>query len=70
MDDLTKLKYWLDAEMSILHVYMLVIIGLIADSKTGWIICGILIALNFLYSVRRAKVLPGDYLKIKHKRGQ
>lgn len=67
MDELTKLKYWLDSEISINHLYYLLILGILLGGK-WWLPVGFMMILNLGYALRRTSVLPKDYLRVKHER--
>lgn len=62
-----KFLYWVDAEFTILHIGIYVLIGLELDTTLGWAICGVLIAISVVYMTRRVAALPKDYLKVKEK---
>ena len=63
MKETTKLKYWLDAELSILHAFLWAILGAIIGGKF-WYIAGLGIAVSLVYAVKRTMMLPRDYLRI------
>lgn len=67
MDELTKLKYWLDAEITINHAFFWAILGAVIGGKF-WFIAGAGIIGSLLYTMRRTMPLPRDYLKVKHSR--
>lgn len=61
--DLLRLKWWLDAEISINHAYYWAILGAIIGGKFWWI-AGPGIAISIIYALRRSSRLPRDYLKL------
>lgn len=66
MDKLART--WMDAELSVLHVYELVIIWLLTDGTVPHLIVGTLIFINMVYALRRAAWVgkhDRDYLKLK-----
>lgn len=62
-----KLRHWLDAEFTIMHIYVLVVIWLLTDGWLPHTIVGVLIVLNAVYTIKRALWLASvdkHYLKI------
>lgn len=64
MDELTKLKYWLDSELTILHIMFAVLLGVTVGGKI-WYFIGLYIFISLVYLLKRTAALPRDYLKIK-----
>jgi hypothetical protein len=61
-EDIQKLKYWLDAEISLLHVGFYILLGVLIGGKF-WFVAGLGIAIAVVYAFRKLSKLPKDYLK-------
>jgi hypothetical protein len=64
LDEVTKLKLWLDSEITINHIYYWVILGVLIGGKFWWV-AGAGIAVSVVYVLRRTIRLPKDYLSVK-----
>jgi hypothetical protein len=67
LTELDKLRYWLDCEVTILHIQWAILLGVIVGGTVWWFV-GAYIFISFIYSAKRASVLPRDYLRVKHER--
>lgn len=68
--ELDKLKYWLDTEITILHVMFYVVIWFLTHSLFIHILLTLLMVYSVLYIISRATYLASldkDYLKILKK---
>lgn len=67
LTEIEKLKYWLDAEVSILHVMLAGIAVLLVSSIWVKILLGVYIIYTFIYALVRIAYVGEDdknYLKI------
>lgn len=67
LTELDKLKYWMDAEVTILHIQWAILLGVMAGGWVWWFV-GVYIFISLIYVAKRTIVLPRDYLKVKHER--
>lgn len=67
LTELDKVRYWLDTEITLLHIQWAILLGVIVGGKIWWFV-GVYIFISFIYSANRASVLPRDYLRVKHER--
>lgn len=57
MTELEKLKYWLDTEITLMHIAFYILLGTILDTKKWWVVMGGLIFTSFIYLLKRIAVL-------------
>lgn len=62
LTEVEKLKYWIDAEITLLHIGFYVLVGLIVGGKVWWF-CGGAIFISLVYAAKKSSKLPRDYLK-------
>lgn len=67
MTEIEKLKYWIDAELTINHIYYMIILGVLIGGRF-WFVVGGYIAINVIYVIRRGSILPRNYLSVKGKK--
>lgn len=67
LTELDKLRYWLDTEITLLHIQWAILLGVVVGGTIWWFI-GVYIFISVVYSLNRAVVLPIDYLRVKHER--
>lgn len=65
--DLQHLKYWLDSEISLIHIYSAVILGKLFGGWFWWLVW-VYVAITLVYTLRRTSKLPKDYLSTKEKK--
>lgn len=61
-EEFVKLKHWLDAELSTIHVYLAVILGAILDNGLAWTIIIIYTIVSIIYASAHI-----NYVESKHK---
>lgn len=61
-EEFVKLKHWIDAEFTILHVYLAVILGFLVDKKFIWIVIVVYVIISLIYAASRIA-----YVESKHK---
>lgn len=67
MTEIEKLKYWLDGEITLLHIMFYVLVWLLTHSLVLHIVLALLIAYSVFYFVARISYLAQndkDYLKL------
>jgi hypothetical protein len=62
--DIENLKYWLDAELTMIHIGFYIVLGILIGGMF-WFVVGVLIAISLAYMIKRLLKLPKDYLKVK-----
>lgn len=73
MSELEKLKYWLDSELTLMHIGFYVLFGIVLNTKKWWIVMVALIFISLIYMLKRVIVLARDdkdYLNVKKSKGQ
>lgn len=66
LTELEKLKYWLDTEITILHIMFAVVVLLLTEGWIWNILIGLYIVYSVLYMITRLAVIAADdpdYLK-------
>lgn len=61
-EEFVKLRFWLDAELTMIRVFLAIIIGLIADNMFAWTLVIIYVAVSILYAGARI-----NYVERKHR---
>lgn len=64
LTEIEKLKYWIDIEFTVLHIMFAIILGVIVGGIIWWFV-GAYIFISVVYIIKRARVMPQDYLKVK-----
>lgn len=70
LTEVEKLKYWLDAEISILHIMFAVVVWLLTHSGFVHLLLGVYILYTVVYALARIAYvanLDKDYLRIPKK---
>lgn len=70
LTELEKLKYWLDTEITILHIMFAVVVLLLTEGWIWNILIGLYIAYSVLYMITRLAVIAADdpdFLKLPKK---
>lgn len=70
LTEIDKLKYWLDAELSILHIMFAVVVLLLTDGFIVSLLLCLYIAYTLVYTIVRVLYLAQDdqdYLKVPKK---
>lgn len=67
LNDIEKLRYWLDAEITLMHIGLAFIAALVVGAWWAWVLFGVYAVFAFFYAmVRIAYVIAQDknYLKL------
>lgn len=67
LSDMDKLKFWLDSEITILHIMFYVVMWLLTHNIVAHVVLALLIVYSMLYFVVRVAYMAEndkDYLKV------
>jgi hypothetical protein len=61
-EEFVKLKHWIDAEFTVLHVYLAVILGFLVHRRFIWVVVVVYVIISLIYAASRFA-----YVESKHK---
>lgn len=62
--DIDRLKYWLDTEITFIHIQWAILLGVVVGGKI-WFVVGAYTLLSLIYAIKRMRKLPSNYLSTK-----